>query len=1031
MSMMEEDNLVASLSQEGPQFESNWAHFLFNIELALRLKEKNKEDVMAVLTAGGRWNGTGWNTGRASKVLWDLSGVGIVKSQIDHYRDCWLYAVALMCQVELPQVELPTDVAEAAFSLVGYVEHPEAAYQPAQPPQPVQETYQQVDSDEEPSFPWDAPTVALPSMLTALWTRASDPSKKVPIKNLLEAYSPLEGLPQRPPDNNLLPEYRKKQDTHLRVLSQQLLNVLRIWSHKFRGQMDTAVELQLWQYVAEVYHHLQGERKDLSVPGSAVAQSSSSSSRLFTEEDVKMQRQQQQLTSLNKKGPVFHQEISVGGFSPASVRRSFPVVTGGKGGKAKPFGTGYGKASQWHYPRYQVPIKGSNYGGYGRGAYSGGKGTKGGRGRGIPPSQPSQCDTKGHSQGGIDRGQGGRPIGQCGSTTQVTNVSSLVERTCPPVCDKSHHPGGRTQVSGPTTNFPETEKVRGGNSIGFRSHSRIREGGGSQGSGPKIFNLSGSLVCDFQNRGRENKTQTHQRLQGNKSKSVPPKIQIGPLEGNFSSAGTQNVGNKNRSAKRVLSSPPQLSNQKIYSHGNRVQNFSDGGSLFWSQHPTLPVDASDARVLEKMEKNGTPSLHLLGRHSSFGQIKNFGSKANQGDAAGFIGKWHANQSEKISAGTGSRSGSFGIPSQLKKGALNGSPAKIENCPKRIGKIPRAKRHVMPKGCSNFGATPKFSHCPPLSKGLFRPLSQVHGSTQGDGLGQENLHPLSSAKPGEGNRVLIKNLGGEVLQRHQSTPKNLVRFQHPRVGGNRPNFGKISPRILEKRDGLAYQHKGTQSIHSSRSKFGTPGGNRVLVNRQSSSLQLPKKGWGEIASIQQFNATLSSLVLPKQNKSGSKLGAFGRNVGRPIKSVGKRPRGLHPKKINIPENLWPVCQQQILSHGGHVCKPGEQPTQKIRLSVAALSSHSSKCIGMQPGKVRQNICQPPLETDFALVDSVEEDSSASLSDRSALLGWDTVVAPVSQVMRQKFPRGENRPSVGTFLQLPGGGNAPPPGGPFSV
>ena len=103
MTEMEQDNLVASLSLgEGPQWETNWSHFFFNIDMALRLKEKSKEEVMAVLTAGGRWNGAGWNTGRASKVLWDLSGVGIVRSQIDHYRNCWLYAVALMCQVELP-----------------------------------------------------------------------------------------------------------------------------------------------------------------------------------------------------------------------------------------------------------------------------------------------------------------------------------------------------------------------------------------------------------------------------------------------------------------------------------------------------------------------------------------------------------------------------------------------------------------------------------------------------------------------------------------------------------------------------------------------------------------------------------------------------------------------------------------------------------------------------------------------------------------------------------------------------------------
>ena len=83
MNIMDEDNLLAALTTAGPEFDQHWASFMFNMDQAKKLREKDKEDILKVLAAGARYTGAGWSTGRASKALYDLSGVGIVKGQIE------------------------------------------------------------------------------------------------------------------------------------------------------------------------------------------------------------------------------------------------------------------------------------------------------------------------------------------------------------------------------------------------------------------------------------------------------------------------------------------------------------------------------------------------------------------------------------------------------------------------------------------------------------------------------------------------------------------------------------------------------------------------------------------------------------------------------------------------------------------------------------------------------------------------------------------------------------------------------------
>ena len=101
---VDQQDIVEALTTQGPQFQDNWSKFMFNIEMALQMREKKvtKEKILDVLTAGSAYLGGGWSTGRASKVLYDMSGVAIVKSQIEPYRDTWLYCLALLLGVDLP-----------------------------------------------------------------------------------------------------------------------------------------------------------------------------------------------------------------------------------------------------------------------------------------------------------------------------------------------------------------------------------------------------------------------------------------------------------------------------------------------------------------------------------------------------------------------------------------------------------------------------------------------------------------------------------------------------------------------------------------------------------------------------------------------------------------------------------------------------------------------------------------------------------------------------------------------------------------
>ena len=173
---MDTDNFdwIAALTQQGPAFQDTWSKFLFNLKVVLDLKQNmnlDKEKVIEMFNAGAAYLGFGWSTGRASKALYDLSGVAIVKSQIEPYRDTWLYAVAIILGVDLPTVDLPAECAEAAFALAHHAEHPEDVER--------EHSDGAGDTDDEEKglkFGWEEEEQPLPRELTELWQRASQGS---------------------------------------------------------------------------------------------------------------------------------------------------------------------------------------------------------------------------------------------------------------------------------------------------------------------------------------------------------------------------------------------------------------------------------------------------------------------------------------------------------------------------------------------------------------------------------------------------------------------------------------------------------------------------------------------------------------------------------------------------------------------------------------------------------------------------------------------------------------------------------------
>ena len=144
-----------------------WKKFFLDVDLVKDVSLALTSDVsaqMAVIAAGGLWQGGGWNSSTASKRLYSLTGVPVVSSDFSVYRGAFLFSLASFWQLDLPEANLPDRSAEAAFALLGLYES--TAEQDGEQPAEDEE------SDGEDGLPWDEQLAKLPSDLRVIWGRA-------------------------------------------------------------------------------------------------------------------------------------------------------------------------------------------------------------------------------------------------------------------------------------------------------------------------------------------------------------------------------------------------------------------------------------------------------------------------------------------------------------------------------------------------------------------------------------------------------------------------------------------------------------------------------------------------------------------------------------------------------------------------------------------------------------------------------------------------------------------------------------------
>ena len=178
-------------------------------------------------------------------------------------------------------------------------------------------------------------------------------------------------------------------------------------------------------------------------------------------------------------------------------------------------------------------------------------------------------------------------------------------------------------------------------------------------------------------------------------------------------------------------------------------------------------------------------------------------------------------------------------------------------------------------------------------------------------------------------------------------------------------------------------------------------------------------------FQKFNATIFDLVSSKKNQGRSKWGQVRRNVGRWNQQVENRQRGLHPKKVSVPENLWNLWAEKFSAPGGYVCKSRQCTVRKICGPVASPPSHSGEQLGMFTGKFQGGLRKPTMETNSRLVSEIEKEPPPAMFDGGSTLGWDVMVAPVSKTAHEKLSSCASAAPMGPVSELSGGGNAPHP------
>jgi hypothetical protein len=214
-------------AEEPTEFNQAWSEFFLQParfkEIQPLIQGHLGQDL---LKNGQAWVRTGWNTGSASKQLFELVGVPLVSNDFNQYKLAWLYALAMVLGVDVPVLELSDRASDAAFALSGVLSGTAAERGAREEPAPAPGG---PETPEDVQMEWDEPSLPLPQELLALWSGVQAGSRKLNLAQLLDNLPKFADLPIRPPRTTSGNKEKVRKTAFCEVTNKRCCTVSECW----------------------------------------------------------------------------------------------------------------------------------------------------------------------------------------------------------------------------------------------------------------------------------------------------------------------------------------------------------------------------------------------------------------------------------------------------------------------------------------------------------------------------------------------------------------------------------------------------------------------------------------------------------------------------------------------------------------------------------------------------------------------------------------------------------------------------------
>ena len=986
------DTQITAIIDKLTQGDSEaWSNFLFNIDLAKRLKQLDALLAPAVLQAGVAWTGGGWTTGSASRKLWEVVKIPLVISDFKEYLHIWLFTMAMAWGLDVPTLTLSPPAAEAAFHLLELLQDgdgpsPARMEMDPNPPAPTAELPE--------SLPWEEQMENMPPELHYLLQKAAN-GERLDLSEILKDVPRWAGLPTKAPENNHRPT---RQDRDLRTVQQSLLHGLRLLIWAYFSEEDATPWQITFKHFCDTFYRVEGLRKELGMPGST----NTGKEVLYTKEDLSQ-------AAFNAKVRAYRTYRSVSGgasglppqcsFRPY-VSLPFSIRTSAKGAK----GVGAkGKASYFPTSGFRP-----SYGSYGKGR-KGGRG----RGRGMAPLQTSSPQRPSSPQGRRTRSEEPRGRAMAAKTASGSRSSPPQLRPSLPTqteqvlvgqaWQQDRHKTGDRRPSGrpphplrPVQDGTAQDIHRDRISAGAtgRVHGD-RGSGGHEGSAPPLTSLvrhhqDRTTPRSFFARGGSAKHQkeTHSGCTRNKQFFPPPSFQDGPLGDHFSLSPPPLVGRETGPQACLFPSPCESRTSTILVSSSGRKGFPIQRSSLWHLHHPLLVDKNDANPGQVVEIKRNSLLSVPGRHSRFRSQPISGCQTSPVHGGNFGGGRFDSQLQKVRSHSMPTFDTSGVPSGPKDRIFESATRKTSISQKRSGQSVGQTNHDPQKNVTNFGKCPIFPHSNALFEGIHRQNALVH-SEKPLGVGSASPH----SPPFAGRSERIKNppllLGRTPLLPPFSGKDHPLRQLKLGVGGGGRSRSS-GPRFLEKTSQLAHQPQRVGSQCQSSQIIGQGRRGHQTCRGQYRLPVISHQNWRSSCLSQRSHQGSVQVVSSKEHHFASGKSSQCTVLGRFAESL-VRPQRLCPKPtpFSLSARTFPSLDP---TRSRPVCLPQQLSNSKVHFPISTLGQFPGGRPSLLSGRHYPRLLQPPLAPDRPVAPEVERQSPSAVPADNTPVGFIILDAP---------------------------------------